>query len=409
MESNRLQELIYRYFSNTISKEELDVFLNVVAEAENFALIEEAFRQLWLDRPTVQPIYTEERWNTLYAQYFSRLPEAVVPVKRNVVLTARQRRYFTFAKIAASVAILVACTCISYYFLQKPGSFSQSKVAVQNNKSHTMIKPGGNNAILTLSNGQQFNLNSVAVGKITRQQNVSVAKTQDGQIIFKYDSSVKSNSRFRLPATTLNSISTPRGGKYQVDLPDGTHVWLNAASSLSFPTVFSGKTRTVKLDGEAYFEVAKNPNFPFVVESGNQKVKVLGTHFNISAYSDEQVCKTTLLEGKVEVSSGNSKVIIKPGQQTQLSGSGIRVAEVDANEAIDWKNGFIELDHEDIYEIMKKISRWYDVEVIYKGNISNIRFGGSVSRSADISKILAVLEATGAVHFKIEKRRIIVM
>ncbi|MDE1192064.1 MAG: DUF4974 domain-containing protein [Arachidicoccus sp.] len=407
--SGRLDELIFKYANNTISEIELNEFLEIVSAEHKKSLIENAFRKIWEGNKEVMPIYSEEKWDELYNKYLLPL------IKKNIVQqeAGGERtplnilKSITFLRIAASLVILCISVICTYLFLQKDRiSTQKNKVKEQTTKVHAIMH-GGDNAVLTLSNGQQINLNNVSVGKIASQQNISITKTKDGQVIFSYDSSVKKQA-LSLYAS-LNKISTPRGGKYQINLPDGTHVWLNALTTLSFPTTFSGNTRSVKLSGEAYFEVAKNPAMPFIVESGTQKVKVLGTHFDVCAYDDELMYKTTLLEGKVEVSSGNNKVVIRPGQQARLKGIEIKVADVDVEESIDWKNNFIDFNNEDIRSVMRKISRWYDADIQYQGNISGTKLSGSVSRDSDISRILDVLEATGTVHFKIQKRRIIVM
>ncbi|HWW40381.1 FecR family protein, partial [Pedobacter sp.] len=199
--------------------------------------------------------------------------------------------------------------------------------------------------------------------------------------------------------------------QYQLKLPDGTLVWLNSASSLRFPTQFAGKERSVELDGEAYFEVAKNKEMPFKVHVRAMEVRVLGTHFNVMAYDDEESISTTLLEGSVKVSNALQTAVIRPGQQASLKKSSgiLGVEEVNTVEAIAWKNGKFLFADEDIETIMRRISRWYNVEVEYRGNLSDKNFAGSISRYENVSEVLKMLELTGTIHFKVEGRRIIVM
>ena len=211
-----------------------------------------------------------------------------------------------------------------------------------------------------------------------------------------------------------NTISTPRGGQYQLILADGTKVWLNSSSSLRFPSNFTGDERKVTLTGEGYFEVAKNAAMPFKVEvAGKEEVKVLGTHFNINAYEDESNINTTLLEGKVEVTSFANKFsnILSPGQQAKLNTAGqIKINnQVDVEQVVAWKNGVFQFgDEMDIYSVMKQISRWYDLEVTYKGNVSG-DIGGSISRNVTVSKVLNMLEIASELKFEVNGRKVLVM
>jgi ferric-dicitrate binding protein FerR (iron transport regulator) len=207
----------------------------------------------------------------------------------------------------------------------------------------------------------------------------------------------------------MNTMQTPRGGQYGVILPDGSKVWLNAASSLTYPTAFTGVDRSVQLKGEAYFEVADNKDKPFIVMVGNMQVNVLGTHFNVMAYEDENAIKTTLLEGAVKVTNGGAAHLLKPGQEGRLdrSSDAFKLLEVDANEAIAWKNGVFQFGGASIETVMREIVRWYDVDVEYQGR-TNEHFRGAISRSVNASEVFKMLELTGAVHFTIDKKKIIV-
>lgn len=206
-----------------------------------------------------------------------------------------------------------------------------------------------------------------------------------------------------------NLIETPRAGQYQINLPDGTKVWLNAASSLRYPSRFSGSKRIVALTGEGYFEVAKNKQHPFVVKTDRQEVQVLGTHFNINSYTDESSTNTTLVEGSVRVTTLDGKNrLLKPGEQSQLKGDEIEVSDVDTENVLSWKNGDFVFKGDDFKSIMRKISRWYDVEVIYQGDFDDLKFGGYISRTKNISSVLSIMESTGKVHFNIKDKRITV-
>jgi transmembrane sensor len=299
----------------------------------------------------------------------------------------------------AAAVLLVLGTALFY----NPKSKTSSRQMVKIRKDEAVILPGSNKAVLTLSDGSHIDLDDSKAGLLCKQGNVKVGKTGSGKLVYQ---TAGLNSK----AIVYNTITTPRGGQYQVVLSDGTKVWINAASALKFPATFSGKERLVDLSGEAYFEVSKNKSMPFKVRVNNMAVEVLGTHFNVNAYPDENEVKTTLLEGSVKLSSGNVVSMLKPGQQGVFADkNSFNVSEVNVEEAVAWKNGYFIFDDENIQHIMRKISRWYDVEVDYNGKIDEGDFGGTVSRFKSVSGVLKSLELTGTVHFKVQGRRITVM
>lgn len=315
------------------------------------------------------------------------------------------RRWF----VAASVTLLIA-TSSAIFFFKYNGSYFLAK-----NTTHSLnkggIAPGGNKALLTLADGSKITLDDAVTGQLAKQSGARVSKAAKGQLVYTADNTLPNSNA--LARTVFNTIETPKGGQYQVTLPDGSRVWLNAASSLRYPTSFNGKVRTVELTGEAYFEVAKNAHKPFKVVSNNQVVEVLGTHFNISSYSDENSVKTTLLEGSVKVLStkANQSKLLKPGEQSNISYSSnsFSVQMVNTEGVIAWKNGYFLFADEDLKGIMNKFARWYNIDVQYQGNVDNLRFGGMVSRSKDLEQALKVIEQTGSVKIKIEGRRVTIM
>lgn len=278
------------------------------------------------------------------------------------------------------------------------------------NKSVQDIAPGGNKALLIMADGTSVNLSKSKQGVIINAADLTYS---DGTKV----EALTTDGNKELQPEKMLTLITPRGGQYQLVLPDGTKVWLNAASSIRFPGSFSSlRNRKVELSGEAYFEVAKNVSQPFVVASNKQEVKVLGTHFNVSAYVDETSTRTTLLEGSVQVNSlsrdlypDRNRVIIKPNEQAVLSNDNIAVVPVDAQAEIAWKNGEFVFVSEDIERILRKISRWYDVEVTYKDKLTHTTFSGAISRFENVSQVLRKIEMTNSIHFKLEGRRIIVM
>jgi transmembrane sensor len=268
------------------------------------------------------------------------------------------------------------------------------------------VKPGDNKAVLTLEDGSQIVLDDAKNGLLTHRGNIRVTKNREGQLIYHIAGNTIHPAKIE-----YNTLTTPLGGQYQIVLPDGSKAWLNAGSSLRFPTVFAGKERSVELNGEAYFEIAKNRSMPFKVRARGMEVKVLGTHFNIMAYEDEREINTTLLEGSVEVFKGSGKITLEPGQQASLNKNTghMNVSEADLEQAVAWKNGFFIFNNENIQSIMRKVSRWYNIDVAYKGNLNNKDFVGTISRDKNVSELLRMLELTGAIHFTIDGRRITVM
>jgi ferric-dicitrate binding protein FerR (iron transport regulator) len=283
------------------------------------------------------------------------------------------------------------------------------------------IRPGGNKAVLTLANGATIVLDSAHDGLIGQQGNTSIVKVDAGALA--YDTKSKHTGE-----VLYNAISTPRGGQYQVILPDGSKVWLNAASSLRFPTSFVGKERLVELTGEAYFEIAKNAAMPFRVfvvpplGSGREgmSVRVLGTHFNIKAYENEQSIRTTLLEGAVKVAipalsgvwrDGGQEVTLVPGRQAIADNAArsLQVADANTEQVVAWKNGMFRFKETSIRELMREVERWYNVDVIYNTVKTDQDFTGIVPRTRNISELLHTLELTGTVHFQIEGKKIIVL
>ncbi|WP_293918141.1 MULTISPECIES: FecR family protein [unclassified Sphingobacterium] len=298
--------------------------------------------------------------------------------------------------VAASLVFLITTGVLLYY--------SKHEV-LPSNESH-IIKPGGNKAILTLSDGQQISLEDAGQGELVQKSGVRVIKTADGEIVYTApDISAEKHQE--------NTVSTPRGGQWQIRLSDGSRVFLNAESSLSFPGSFSGKQkRTVRLKGEAYFEIAKDIRHPFIVTTEKQSIEVLGTHFNVSSYLDDGYIRTTLLEGSVKIHADNAAVadvLLKPGMEAFYNGNTLQLSNVDTDEAVAWKNGQFSFEDQDIYSIMRKIGRWYDIEVEYDNKLNTATFGGKISVNRPLIKTLNLLKSTGKVDFQIKGRRVIVL
>lgn len=321
--------------------------------------------------------------------------------------SVKRKGIYPFLKIAASVSIIMIAAFL--YFKNSKEKDSKS-IANLEERLGEDIYPGTNKAILTLSDGSQLSLDESKTGTLASQGDVEIKKLANGQIIYSADTENKNQQK-----DLYNTISIPRGGKYQLTLPDGSKVWLNALSKLKFPTCFNGDQRLVELEGEAYFEVAtffkkgnKHKKMPFIVKTSTQQIEVLGTHFNVNAYKDEIEVKTTLLEGSVKVfspKSGSSK-ILKPMQQASLaSGNFIVSNKIDMEEIMAWKNELFYFNNTDLQTIMRQLARWYDVEIDIT-EMTNKKFNGVLSRNVKLSTVLKMMETTSNLKFKVDERRI---
>ncbi|MDE1193119.1 MAG: DUF4974 domain-containing protein [Arachidicoccus sp.] len=314
-------------------------------------------------------------------------------------------KFIRIGSIAACLIIIIGAGVL--YFTQK------NKFTSLNANKHfsTLIKAGQNGAILTLADGKTIILDSSNTNVVCNQMGVIARKTRDGQILYQ-----KTNTALSSAGEKWNTLTTPRGRNYRVVLPDGTQVWLNAEASLTYPILFSGKERIVQLSGEGYFEVAKNKSMPFIVKIFHNgrvtaNVKVLGTHFNINSYNDEYYTTATLLEGSIEFKPNNniSKTLL-PGQQLlQENRSGeTRIKETGDNDVTAWVNGNFNFNNTSLEEIMKQISRWYNIDIVYQSNIPQLNFSGSISRTSSLEKVLKILEI-GGIHFLITEKEIRVL
>ncbi|WP_316817564.1 FecR family protein [Pedobacter nyackensis] len=329
-------------------------------------------------------------------------------LKKQIDLNIKNKQAYLGKKInyrwLSAAAAVVFVAAIGLYFKLDKTDQGQSKLSA----NVSAITPGGNKAFLILDDGTKLDLDAVGNGKVAQQSGISISKTTKGQLVYTVSEGSHKDAEGRV---AYNTIQTPRGGQYLINLPDGTRVWLNAASSLRFPVTFTGNERKVVLTGEAYFEVAKYKMKPFKVTSRNQVVEVLGTHFNINSYLDEGNVKTTLVEGSVKVhldSKKQSSLTLVPGQQAVNANQAISLNEhPKMEEILSWKNGSFQFDDASLSSIMRQLSRWYDVDVEFIGAVPDYHFRGTISRDTPLSQIFEILK-TGGLNFKVDGRRIIV-
>ncbi len=296
----------------------------------------------------------------------------------------------TWYKTTGVAAAIILIISISYLFLNR---------STYNDHTATIIEPGRDKATLVLSSGKTIVLADVANGKLTEELGTTIEKTEKGGINYK----IEGNTDVRI---AMNLLNVPKGGQFQITLSDGTKVWLNSNSSLKYPSAFSTSERRVELTGEAYFEVSKNKQKPFIVETSLQKVEVLGTKFNINAYDDESSTQTSLAEGSVRVSCKNNTTLLKPGQQSTLTDQNIAVRSINLDQVLDWKNGDFNFSNNNLKEIMRKISRWYNIEVIFEGPISQETYVAQISRKKRLNDVLRALQLSGSIKYNIRNNKL---
>jgi len=370
----------------------IDKYLEGTASAAEKALLEGYYRRL---ETTASTQLSAGEETVLKEVMFQKIRSGMQSRRTSL----HRKIYFRLAAAAAILLLLVS----GYWFfgIGERSNKPQSDIV---NLASKDIQPGRNAAILTLANGKQVLLDSTT-GIIGKQAGTSVINLNG---LLTYKANDKSDK------VIYNTIATARGNQYQLLLADSSKIWLNSASSLRFPTSFTGSVREVKLlSGEAYFEVARNPLKPFHVRTSDLMVEVLGTHFNVNAYSEEGPVKTTLIEGSVKLSMVNSSPdlqhtsMLLPGQQAVWNENKFLISQPDMAQVVAWKNGQFEFDNTDLATIMRQISRWYDIDVSYKEKPSNEKFGGSISKNLPLSNVLKLLEGTG-ISFKLEGKKLIV-
>lgn len=409
-DSDRLAYLLDAYINNTCSRKEMEELFLLIGQGEDEQL--QSLLQLqWVkarDTDQDNPVNWERLFGSMVTQgrYLERTPSS-----------SRYRKTRRYWLIAASFFLLLVTGGAILRYSHK-ATTSSSPAATVISRFKNDVQPGGNKAMLTLSDGSSIVLDSADNGMLSVQGNTKVLKLANGQLAYQTGNHHGAGS-----TPLFNTISTPKGGQYQVVLPDGSKVWLDATSSLRFPITFDDKQRTVELSGEAYFEVAANPMKPFIVSVRSQqkdtagelqKIAVLGTRFNVNAYEDENVVKTTLLDGAVSIAGQGARagaVRLQPGEQAQLARSELSpiniVNDVDVDAAIAWKNGYFDFKRADIHAIMRQLSRWYDVEVMYQGNGVGKEFWGGMQRDLPLTSVFRILEKSG-VEFSIDGRKVMV-
>lgn len=403
---NRIRELLEAYKNNQINRKDFDELHGYLLEEDYDGELDVYFKEL------LEDMEVDESLSLNSDKIYNRIIDHPKFAKENKSKTVSVPRRFLNRSWQIGVAAML-CLGIGLYLFQSPSPVNNKKQ--ENREDMSIVKTQKdddfNGPMLLLGDGTKINLDSVQNGFLSRQGNVQIVVRDD---VLAYNKSpVMKGTRGTAP---MNSIIIPKGKQYHFVLPDGTKVWLNAATTLTYPAQFDGERRVVTIDGEAYFDVVPDERHPFVVKSNLQELEVLGTSFNISSYDDDNYVKTTLVEGRVQIkgsaTSGNlSSTILKPGQQsTIMQGKhDIYVQPVDIGESIAWRNGVFIFNNEEIKVAMKKISRWYNVDVEYEKGIEEKLIGGSIQRFDDINELMKSLQATGLLRYKMERGKIIIM
>ncbi|SHE55407.1 FecR family protein [Pedobacter caeni] len=374
-----IRDILKRYQAGNCSPEEQQIIEDWYQERLDHAA--------WDFKPGDEPLIGTNIKNRIYKEL--ALPENTTPGRGN--------RYNWFLIAGAAAILVCAVTTAIYFRAEKPVNRLVAKPELVKG-----LKGRQRHAVLTLANGETVLLNEAAGSQVIRQGDVEVKQTDKGKLTYNL---VKNNNL----NPVYNTLTTPKGTTYELQLPDGSRIWLNAASSITYPTAFSGQTRTVSVTGEVYFEVAPNVRKPFLVKTTSATIEVLGTHFNVNTYSNEPAMKTTLLEGKVKVTQNQISKVLEPGEQASIDQEGAITVLKEVNQAqvMGWKNGKFVLDKVDVHTLMRQVARWYDLEVIYKGKITQ-HFWGTVSQEMTAVQLFQMLESTGSAHFKLDGNKVIV-
>lgn len=391
------KNLLQKYLDGTCTKEELIELARWAKEKPS--LLENELMTFWDSVETGQ--HRDELFDAVMLQA-SEIEKIVKETEKGKIVPVSRNSFRSRKWLSAAAAVLLILTGTALWFIinNKPVHQELAVGSGTEPEQSEDVMPGGDHAMLTLADGSTILLDSAGIGTISQQGNVTVIKLDDGQLA--YDHSAASTE------VVFNTITTPRGGQYQLILADGSKVWLNAESSLTFPTSFPGKERRVTLTGEGYFEIAHNAEKPFYVSAQEMQVHVLGTHFNINAYNDEGSTKTTLLEGSVRISAGGQLAVLKPGQQSDLKGGKIKVNQgVNINAVTAWVRGDFYFDNNSLQEVMRQIARWYDVNVQYNGEASGRTFSGAIKRSLSLAQVMRILQYND-VKYSIVGKQIII-
>lgn len=382
-QNQQILDILAKYEAGTITEEEL-------------LLLEDWYASFEANPDLIDSLSSEERAvrkKQLEEKIFDQIDLETAPVaemsKKRFFLNPGNRLW----QAAASLVLLCA---VSFYIFQKQAD----KLPISTKEQSSTINPGTDQATLTLGNGEKILLDNSKNGELSAEGNIHINKLKPGNLVYTASKKVSK--------VHSNTLSTPRGGRYQLTLADGTQVWLNAQSSITYPSAFQGSSREVTITGEVYFEVAHNTAMPFRVKSENQLIEVLGTHFNVNTYNAKSSAKTTLLSGSIALTNTHQRIILKPGEQGIVAAHSMSVKNVDPAEVIAWKEGYFDFTDADIGSVIDELGRWYNVDIHYNGTATNETFTGRIPRSWPFEKVLNLLKTFKSIQVGMQGRRLIV-
>lgn len=391
--SKKISRLLFRYLQGTITTDEAIKLQEWKDESPENQQLFDRLSATASARKEAEPAsqHLEDR-------IFNKISSTIPELQKNVV--PMHRFNWKYVAVAASVLVVLGTGMLmQFHDNKKTTALARAELRDTND----VAAPEANYASIILADGQKVDLNGSSDGTLASQGRMEVIKTADGLIVYKAAGGQVSNT------IQLNTLSNPKGSNViGMVLEDGTKVWLNAGSSLTYPVAFVGNERSVSITGEAYFEVAKNKQKPFRVNRDNMQIQVLGTHFNVNAFGDDPSMKVTLLEGSVKVTSGKSSGMLTPGQQAKVKNDDVNVhSEINLDQVMAWKNGYFSFERASVTEVMGEIARWYNIDVVYDGQVPDERFGGDLRRNSKLSSVLKVLEKSG-VKFRIVGNKVTV-
>lgn len=392
----RLEKLYHKWIYKKATPEEEAELFSLLNTDSHLLSLESSMENLWNDL-TDDDQYDIEKRHALADTILTQWPAQPV-ISINKAKSFRLHRVWL-----AAAGILLIAGAAFFWKNFAPVKNQQALTQQMAPLSLEAIEPGKEGAILTLADGTQVVLDSTGNGIISSQGNAQI-RLQDNKLVYQADGNITGDQ-----PVAYNSMTTPKGRQFQLVLPDGSKVWLNAASNIRYPVIFDRTERIVEINGEAYFEVASDKSWPFIVRTSEQQVQALGTSFNVNAYENEPAQATTLVEGSVMVKSHRAAVKstqLKPGQQArQLKNSEqITVIDNQSEAATAWKNGYFNLENIPFEQVMKQLERWYDIEVSYENGVPDIQFVGGLSRQMKLDALIRTLQLS-EVHFKMEAGR----
>ena len=390
LQENEFNELLLRYISGEITHAEKQTLLDLLDTKESLDALDSTMRDNF--EKAKNDFATEKQTQEFVDKLNSKITSNTIQAEPKQIQLSKWKNWV----VAASLVIAVG---VGATYIAKTEQKQDEQIAVVEYEMPKEITAAVAGAILTLADGSQIILDSLGNGLVAQQSNTTISN-KDGKLIYNSQEGA---------STVYNTMSTPKAQKYNLQLADGTKVWLNASSSIKFPTAFSGKTREVSITGEAYFEVSSDKSKPFIVDVGGMQVEVLGTHFNINSYDDADLIRTTLLEGSVVINQNMKSKKLYPGQQATVNSIGDINLEKNVNlsQVMSWKNGLFYFENSSLQEVMRELSRWYDVEVVYVDGIPSRNFEGEIQRNLKLSEVLRILELN-KVKFKLEGRTVLI-